>query len=136
MRKIIGAAVTLAVVGGVAYAPFAHAQVSIDPSKPQSIAGILTWKDEEQAKGYRDIEHVYKTTVIHRGKSVHPLPVAARQLDPTFSYDGKTWTVDEYMKAYRVSGVLVLKDGKIVLEKYALGRKPTTAGPPSRSPSR
>jgi CubicO group peptidase (beta-lactamase class C family) len=29
------------------------------------------------------------------------------------------------MKAYRVSGVLVLKDGKIVLEKYGLGRKPT-----------
>jgi CubicO group peptidase (beta-lactamase class C family) len=29
------------------------------------------------------------------------------------------------MKAYRISGLLVLKDGKIVLEKYGLGRKPT-----------
>ncbi len=103
----------------------ARAQVPLDSSKPQEIAGILNWKGEEQAKGFRDIEHIYKTNTIKRGTKVHPLPVAAHQIDPTFSYDGKTWTIDEYMKAYRVSGLLVLKDGKIVLEKYALGRKPT-----------
>ena len=28
------------------------------------------------------------------------------------------------MKAYNVSGVMVLKDGKILLERYGLGRKP------------
>jgi CubicO group peptidase (beta-lactamase class C family) len=103
----------------------AAAQVSLDPNKPVSIANILTWQGEEQAKGYRDIEHIYKTTTIKRGKTVHPLPVAAKPIDPTFTYAGKTWTIDEYMKAYRVSGLLVLKDGKIVLEKYGLGRKPS-----------
>ena len=121
MRRIIGFALAVALAASGA----AQAQVSVDPSKPSPIAGILSWKDEQQAKGYRDIEHIFKTTVIRRGKTVHPLPVAKTQLDPTFSYDGETWRVDDYMKAYRVSGVLVLKDGKIVLEKYALGRKPT-----------
>ena len=120
MRKIIGLVVAATLAGSAA-----HAQVSVDPAKHTGIADILNWKDEAQAKGYRDIEHIYKTTVIHRGKAVHPLPMAAKQLDPVFSYDGKTWTVDKYMKAYRLSGVLVLKDGKIMLEKYALGRKPT-----------
>jgi len=117
-RWILAAALALAA------AP-ALAQVSVDPNKHTGIADILSWKDEAQAKGYRDIEHIYKTNVIHRGKTVHPLPMAAKQIDPTFTYDGKTWTVDAYMKAYRLSGVLVLKDGKIVLERYALGRKPT-----------
>jgi CubicO group peptidase (beta-lactamase class C family) len=121
MRKIIGFGVALALtLGGAAWA-----QVSIDPSKTVGIASILTWQGDEQAKGYRDIEHIYKTHTIRRGKTVHPLPVAAKPIDPTFSYDGKTWTIDAYMKAYRVSGLLVLKDGKIVLEKYGLGRKPT-----------
>ena len=119
MFKVFGFALAAALAASAA-----HAQVSVDPSKPNSIAGILGWKDEAQAKGYRDIEHIYKTNVIHRGATVHPLPVAARQLAPTFTYDGKTWTVDAYMKAYRVSGVLAIQDGKIVLEKYALGRKP------------
>jgi CubicO group peptidase (beta-lactamase class C family) len=119
MRKIIGLAAILAL--GVAGA--ARAQAPLDPSKPQEIAGILSWKGDYQAKGFRDIEHIYKTHTVKRGKAVHPLPVAGHQIDPTFSYDGKTWTIDQYMKAYRVSGLLVLKDGKIVLEKYALGRK-------------
>jgi CubicO group peptidase (beta-lactamase class C family) len=103
----------------------AAAQVSVDPAHPRAIADILNWRGEEQARGYRTIEKIFKTHVIKRGDHVHPLPVAAHQIDPTFTYDGKTWTVDEYMKAYRVSGLLVLKDGKIVLEKYGLGRKPT-----------
>ncbi|MDB5434668.1 MAG: beta-lactamase [Phenylobacterium sp.] len=120
MRKILGLALALALGAGAA-----HAQVSLDPASPVPIASILTWSPERQASGYRDIEHVFKTHMIKRGKTVHPLPVAAKQIDPTFSYDGKTWTVDAYMKAYRVSGLLVLKDGKTVLEQYGLGRKPS-----------
>jgi CubicO group peptidase (beta-lactamase class C family) len=121
MRNVIGLA--LAAVLGVTSA--ALAQVPLDPSQPQQIAGILTWKGDYQAKGFRDIEHIYKTHTIKRGTTVHPLPVAAHQIDPTFTYAGKTWTIDEYMKAYRISGLLVLKDGKIVMERYGLGRKPT-----------
>jgi CubicO group peptidase (beta-lactamase class C family) len=121
MRKIVG----LALAAALGIASAAHAQVSIDPSHPLPIADVLDWRGEKQAKGFRGMEHIFKTTVIKRGAKVHPLPVAAHQIAPTFDYDGKTWTVDSYMKAYRVSGLLVLKDGKIVLEKYSLGRKPT-----------
>jgi CubicO group peptidase (beta-lactamase class C family) len=119
MRKVIGLAMGLALA-----ATATHAQVSVDPNRPKAIASILDWRGEEQAKGFRDIEHIFKTNTIRRGAKVRPLPVSAHQIAPTFAYDGKTWTVDDYMKAYRVSGLLVLKDGRIVLEKYALGRKP------------
>jgi CubicO group peptidase (beta-lactamase class C family) len=121
MRKIVGLA--LAAVVGIA--TVAHAQVSLDPNQPKAIASILDWRGEKQAKGFRDIEHIFKTNTVRRGAKVHPLPVATHQIAPSFAYDGKTWTVDDYMNAYRVSGLLVLKDGQIVLEKYALGRKPT-----------
>ena len=116
----------LAITAALAFsAGAASAQVPLDPSSHAPIAGILTWTPRQQASGYRDIEHIFKTHTIKRGKNVHPLPVADRRIDPTFTYQGKTWTVDDYMAAYRVSGLLVLKDGKIVLEKYGLGRKPT-----------
>ena len=120
MRKIVGLALATAL--GIAGA--ASAQVSLDPNQPKAIASILEWRGDYQAKGFRDIEHIFKTNTIKRGAKVHPLPVAAQQIAPTFTYKGKTWTIDDYMKAYRVSGLLVLKDGQIVLEKYALGRKP------------
>ncbi|THD72254.1 serine hydrolase [Phenylobacterium sp.] len=121
MRKIVG----LAFAGALVITTTSHAQVSLDPNHPVAIASILDWRGEKQAKGFRDIEHIFKTNTIRRGAKVHPLPVAAHQIAPTFAYDGNAWTIDDYMKAYRVSGLLVLKDGKIVLEKYGLGRKPT-----------
>lgn len=119
MRKIVGLALAAALGATSAYA-----QVPLDPKSHAGIADILDWRGEHQATGFRDIENIFKTHTIRRGKAVRPLPVAAKQIAPTFRYDGKTWTIDSYMKAYRVSGLLVLKDGRIVLEKYALGRKP------------
>ena len=56
---------------------------------------------------------------------MHPLPqglqatVADLALSPTVN--GRS---TDYMSANRTSGVLVLKDGKIVLERYGLGRTP------------
>jgi CubicO group peptidase (beta-lactamase class C family) len=116
MRGIIGLAVaaTLAVAGG------AQAQDALKPGTPS----ILVWTPQQQADWYRNIESVYKVGTVKRGDKVHALRKAPRQIDFTFEYDGKTWTVDDYMKAYNVSGVVVLKDGKIVLERYGLGRKP------------
>jgi len=120
MKQLVWGAVALAAL----VAAGARAQVSVDPKNPVPIASILDWRGERQAKGFRDIEHIFKTHVIARGTAVHPLPVAARPIAPTFRYQGRTWTIDAYMKAYRVSGLLVLKDGRIVLEKYGLGRRP------------
>ncbi len=120
MRKLVCVAAAFALAAGSA-----QAQVSLDPSKPSGIADILTWSPAQQATGYRTIEKIYRTHTIERGKTVYPLPMAAKQIDPTFTYMDRTWTTDAYMAAYRVSGILVLKDGKVALEKYALGRKPT-----------
>jgi len=113
------------VVAAAVAAGSAQAQVALDPKSPPPIASILTWTPEQQATGYRTIEKIYRTHTIKRGRTVHPLPMAAKQIAPTFTYKDRTWTTDEYMAAYRVSGILVLKDGRILLEKYALGRKPS-----------
>jgi CubicO group peptidase (beta-lactamase class C family) len=119
MKRLVWFALASAMAAGSA-----QAQVSLDPHSKASIAQILTWSPEQQATGYRTIEKIYKTHTIRRGKTVHPLPMAAKQIDPTFTYKDRTWTLDEYMAAYKVSGILVLKDGKILMEKYGLGRGP------------
>ena len=114
MRMVIGLAAALALGGA------AQAQVPLDPKTPS----ILFWTPQQQSDGYRSMETVYKAETEKRGKKVHPLPLAAKQIAPTWEHEGKAWTVDSYMAAYNVSGILVLKDGKIVLEKYGMGRRP------------
>src|ERR1700734_4246436 len=92
-----------------------------DPPLPPGGAAILTWTPEQQAWGYRNMEKLAPVRVFKRGKTVHPLPLGA-QIDPTFKVGDKTYNTESYMREFRASGVLVIKNGKIVLERYGLGR--------------
>ena len=94
-----------------------------DPPLPPGGAAILRWTPEQQAWGYRNMEKINPVRVFKRGKTVHPLPLAT-QIDPTFEVDDKTYDTESYMREFRASGVLVIKNGKIVLERYGLGRAP------------
>jgi CubicO group peptidase (beta-lactamase class C family) len=115
MRTILGLAVAAALAGATA-----HAQVPLKPGLPS----ILVWTPQQQSDWYRDIESVYRVGTVKRGDHVHALPKAETQIDFKFDHAGRTWSVDDYMKANNVSGVVILKDGKIVLERYGMGRKP------------
>src|SRR6266542_299545 len=117
MRRMIGflmAAVVLA-------AGTANAQ----PIK-RGTPGILRWTLEQQTEWYPAIETVYRTATVKRGDTVRPLPRDDSAAFDKLSYSqgDKSWTVEDYMKAYNVSGVMVVKDGKVMLERYGLGRKP------------
>ena len=96
--------------------------LAADPPPPGG-AAILSWTPEQQAYGYRNMEKIVPVHVVKRGDHVRELP-AGTPIAPKWTYDGKAWSIDSYMAAMRTSGVLVLKDGKVVLERYGLGRKP------------
>ena len=58
--------------------------------------------------------------------SEHPLALPVAVASPAFEYrlGGKTFTLDDYLQHQRATGVLVLKDGQIVAERYNYGRTP------------
>ena len=120
MKKKSAAAVALAgLLGGnlLSAAP-------ANPPLPPGGAAILAWTPEQQAFGYKNMEKIAPVRLIKRGKTVHPLPLASVQIDPTFSDGGKSYNTESYMREFRASGVLVIKNGKILLERYGLGRSP------------
>jgi CubicO group peptidase (beta-lactamase class C family) len=116
----MGARTRLLILALVMWAAAAHAQAPLKPATPM----MLTWTPAQQRQWYPAMETVFETRTVARGPAAHPLPRAAKQIAPTYEFRGKTWTVDGYMAANSVSGLLVLKDGKILLERYGLGRKP------------
>jgi CubicO group peptidase (beta-lactamase class C family) len=91
---------------------------------PPGGAGVLTWTPAQQEWGYKNMEKMNPARVIKRGTVVSALPTAAAHIEPKFEADGKSYDTASYMRAYRASGVLVIKDGKIILERYGLGRRP------------
>ena len=109
----------LAIAGGLHGAALAQ-----DPAPPPAGASILAWTPDQQRYGYRNMEKVTPVEVVPRGAKVRELPLAASQIDPKWTWNGQAQTVDSYMTAMNTSGVVVLKDGQIVLERYGLDRKP------------
>lgn len=90
------------------------------PSDPPR---FLEWPDELKVIGFKNIEKIWGTRPIRRGTSVHPLPVSKRQITPKVTIEDREFTVESFMEANRVSGLLVIKNGEIALERYGLGRK-------------
>jgi CubicO group peptidase (beta-lactamase class C family) len=59
----------------------------------------------------------YSMHVVHRGDSVSTLPRAERPLDVHYEWAGNH-TLDELLARTNTTGFIVLKDGKIVYERY------------------
>jgi CubicO group peptidase (beta-lactamase class C family) len=83
--------------------------------------GFLFWTPPQQRVGYRNIEKIFPTRVVKRGPHVHPLPRDPLQTDVTYHFEGSRWNTARFMRTNRVAGLLVIKNGKIFLERYGLG---------------
>lgn len=62
------------------------------------------------------------TQVVARGESVQPLPRASQPAEIKYRYRNMGYSLDEYLDRRRVTGLLILKNGEIVAERYRYGR--------------
>ena len=84
---------------------------------------FLLWSPNIQAEGFLNWDKIWATRTIHRG-APRPLPRAAKPLEIVFESHGAMRTIDDLMRWEFVSGLLVVKDGEIKLERYAKGLAP------------
>lgn len=86
------------------------------------LENILFWTPEQQVAGYRNINLVFPTRIIRAGGSPLELPEQLVNLGAVeIKTEGRTLTVDAYFLQQNVAGLLVIKDGRIVYERYGLG---------------
>lgn len=125
-RKIATATLTLLLAAPAAMAKGLY----IDPQDDEKYLGdgddILFWTPQEQVAGYRNIEKVSPARRIPASDDPLPLPYAPRDLGSveitgTFEEEPFSLTLDQYFADQRVAGLLVIKDGSIVYERYGLG---------------
>ena len=62
------------------------------------------------------------TQSVSRGDNVNPLPKATHPPEIRYRYRNLGYTLDEYLERRRITGLLVLKDGEIVAERYRYSR--------------
>ncbi len=126
-----GLALTLA-LGACAHggadtkAAAAASPVLTPPGGPQDPSKVLFWSHEDQINGYPHMESRFAVRIAHRGDHVAPLPKAKQELKLAWTYNGEPWDTETYLSRNHGVGLLVIKDGQIVLERYAEGQGPDT----------
>jgi len=125
MKKI--ARILLCTSSLLSYATLSNAQAPyIDPADDSEFFGspstVLFWSPEEQVAGYRNSDALFPTRPIKTSDSIYPLPYHLLELgDVEFGVGDASMTVDEYFARQSVAGLLVIKDGNILYERYGLG---------------
>ncbi|MEO8652519.1 MAG: serine hydrolase [Ramlibacter sp.] len=77
---------------------------------------VGSWSAMDQVKGL-------PTRSVDRGTGpVAPLPAAAQPPQIAYRYRNVGYTLDDYLEHQRVTGLMILKDGEIVAERYRYGR--------------
>ena len=88
----------------------------------------MTWPPADQRLGYPNIEKLAHTRLVRRSARPGPLPGVAGTLSAfRYTHDGASRTIDTFMTDMNVVGLIALKDGAIVLERYADGHGIETA---------
>jgi CubicO group peptidase (beta-lactamase class C family) len=75
---------------------------------------------------FRNIDRLFPTRTVARGGRVYPLPVGNPLKNFKFVSNGKNYDLYDYVSLNRVAGLLVIKGGKIALERYELGNTEKT----------
>jgi CubicO group peptidase (beta-lactamase class C family) len=98
----------------------------IDPADDEKHFGPpeaeLFWTLEQKVSGYRNMDKISWTRTVPAGGNVFPLPTELRELGGLeINTDQVSMTVDEYVRKQNVAGLIVVKNGTVVYERYELG---------------
>lgn len=91
----------------------AEAVVYPDPTQ------LFQWSTQDKITGFAHSADIYATETFKAGTSQALQTITMPAV--TYQYGGATRTVDDYMVRNKVSGLLIMKNGKIALERYANG---------------
>ena len=88
---------------------------------------VLFWTPEHQLAGFPNYDRIFETRAIPASPDPFPLPQRLRDFSGlSYEIEGESYDLEAFLKHNRVAGLLVLKDGSIVLEEYRLGHRPET----------
>ncbi len=95
------------------------------PGRSGRYAGLFTLPAAEQLHAFAHMDGLYPTRVIRRGERVREL-ASSPALEFGYVADDETHSITGFMQRCRSTGLLILKRGKVVCERYALGHSADT----------
>lgn len=88
----------------------------------QPAQSILFWDTEKKIEGFKNIRELLPTRIIN--KSDYPLSLSYELddfSDISYRYKNNTYTIQDYINKFKVGGLIILRNGKILHEEYNFG---------------
>ncbi len=85
---------------------------------------FLLWSPNIQPEGFLHWDRIFATRAIHCGSNVLELPRASTEIEVQYQDQGRVCDVHNLMSDEHLSGLIVLHNGEIIIERYALGLTP------------
>ena len=85
-------------------------------------AEFFTWSQPQKLAYFPRMDSLFPSQVVSRGAAVRDLPAGV----PLVSGAEAERTLNDFIVAHQVAGLLVLRDGRVRLERYALGQSATS----------
>jgi len=96
----------------------------------QEIRGVLRYanafESETIVENFRSFYKMYPHTTVKRSGPVFQLPEKRQSLADSYVYNGKTGKITDWIERTDTTGLLVIKDGRIVSEQYYDGNQKST----------
>lgn len=86
---------------------------------------LFTEPAEERLRRFADMSSLYPTRVIRCGSEVRAL-ASGPQIDVVYATEGRRFGIDDFIRRYSATGLLILHRGQVVCERHALGHTPET----------
>jgi len=85
------------------------------------------WTVDDKIVGHRNMNVIFASATVAAGDAPFPLP-RAQPVDVSYCYDGARRGVPDFFKRTNATGLLDIKGGQIVLERYDRGYTEASAG--------
>jgi len=85
-----------------------------------------TWFFDEGVRvgSFSHVDEIFPHNTLSKAESSLPLAVAAGETKLGYRFENQSWTLDDFLAHQRVTGLLVIKDGAVLFERYQYDRKP------------
>jgi len=111
----------------VASAQAAPDEEFLGKSKGYPVGNRQNWFFDETVRvgSFSHLDAILPHNVLPR--SPNPTELKRSSSEPLFrySFEGKSYGIDQYLEHQRTTGLLIIKDGEILIERYQYDRKPT-----------
>lgn len=87
---------------------------------------MLTWSQADRVVGFRNDYRNYAGDVFRHGNATPLLPAEKPLTDARYQVKGKIYNLQDYLKRQNVSGMLVLKNGKVAYKYLGEGNTDST----------